>query len=107
MSKNISKSISKKIIDKYSQKLLDHAKQSAADALKNAAKRSIQKVVDATGNLNGKKIVDKITKDLSTWPQNILETVPIETENTAFDGELPRQTKININGISKNNRSVG
>ena len=62
MSKNIGKRISKNLRDKYSQKLLDHAKQSAADALKNTSKRVIQKTAEATGDLIGNKIPDKITK---------------------------------------------
>ena len=36
---------------KYSQKLLDHAKQSIIDASKTASKRTIQKILEATGEL--------------------------------------------------------
>ena len=46
---------------KYSQKITDHAKQSAINAFKTASKRRIQKTAEATGNLIGNKIADKIT----------------------------------------------
>ena len=42
------------------QRLLAHDKQSAADVLKTASKRAIQKTVDATSDLIGNKIVNKI-----------------------------------------------
>ena len=55
----------------YSQKRLDHAKISAGDALKNNSKRVIQITLEATGNLSGNKIADKI-KNISL--QNSSET---------------------------------
>ena len=58
----MSRDISKYVSGKYSQKLLDHARKSAADALKNASNRVIQKAVEATGDLIGNKIADRITK---------------------------------------------
>ena len=36
-------------------------KKSTADAIKTASKRAIQKTVEATGDLIGKEIADKIT----------------------------------------------
>ena len=48
--------------NKYSQKLFDAAKKSTADAIKTASKREIQKAAEATGDLTGNKIVDKITR---------------------------------------------
>ena len=47
---------------KNSQKPIDHTTQYAIDAIKTASKRAIQKVAEANGDLNGKKIVDKIAK---------------------------------------------
>ena len=44
------------------QKLLDHAKQSATDALKTSSKRVIRKTAEATDDLIGNKIANKITK---------------------------------------------
>ena len=46
--------------NKYGKKLLDSAKKSTADAIKTASKRAIQKTAEATGDLIGNKIADKI-----------------------------------------------
>ena len=59
--KNVVLSVSKNLSGKYSQKLLDHAKQSATDALKPASKRVIQKTTEATDDMVGNKIANKIT----------------------------------------------
>ena len=47
--------------NKYGQKLLGSAKKSTTDAIKTASKRAIQKTAEATGDLIGNKIDDKIT----------------------------------------------
>ena len=62
MGKNIGKFISLNLSGKYCQKLLDHAKKSAAVAFKTASKRAIQKTPEATGDLFGNKITNRITK---------------------------------------------
>ena len=64
------RNIGKNISSEYSQKLLDHAKQSATDVLKTASKSAIQKIVEATGDLIGIKIADKITRVSKVSPQN-------------------------------------
>ena len=47
---------------KYGQELLDSTKISTADAIKTALKRAIQKKkAEATGDIIGNKITDKIT----------------------------------------------
>ena len=46
----------------YSQKRLDSAKKSTTDAIKTDSKKSIKKAAEATGDLTGNKIADKITK---------------------------------------------
>ena len=51
----------KNLINKYVEKLLDSAKKSTMDAIKTASIRAIQITVEATGDLIGNKIVDKIT----------------------------------------------
>ena len=76
--KNIGKNISKNLSGKYSQKLLDHDKQSATDVFKNASKRVIYKTPQATGDLIGNKIANKITKVLKNSQQNNLKTVTNE-----------------------------
>ena len=46
---------------KYSQKLFDNSKKSVTDVIKTASKRAIQKAAEATGDLIGKRSVNKIT----------------------------------------------
>ena len=75
MGKNIGKNISKILSSKYSQKLIDHPKQSATDALKITSKKVIQKTAEATGDLIGKKLVNRITKVSKNSQQNNSETV--------------------------------
>ena len=62
MSKNTGKNISKTLSGKYSQKHLAHAKKSATDALKISSKRVIQKTAEATDDLIGNKIANRIQK---------------------------------------------
>ena len=45
----------------YGQNLFDHAKQFATDAFKTSSKRVIQKTTEATGDLIGNKIANRIT----------------------------------------------
>ena len=47
--------------NKYSQKLLDSAKKFATNTIKTASKRGIQKTAEATGDLIGNQISDKIS----------------------------------------------
>ena len=49
---------------------LDCTKQSATGSLKTATKRAIQKTAEATGDLIGNKIADKITRISKILPQN-------------------------------------
>ena len=51
----------KSMSNKYSQKLLDSDKKSTTNAIKTASKGAIQKIAEATSDLNGNKIADKIT----------------------------------------------
>ena len=60
---------------KYIQKRLDHAKQSSTDAFKSSSKRVIHKTAEATGDLIGNKIPDRITNISKTSQQNNSETV--------------------------------
>ena len=46
---------------KYGNKLMDTAAKTGIDAAKTASKRVVQKPAEATGDLIGKKIPDKIT----------------------------------------------
>ena len=59
----------KSLSSKYGQKPLDSAKKSTTDAIKTASKRAIQKTAEATGDLIGNKIADKMTM-VSKKPSN-------------------------------------
>ena len=69
---------------KYSEKLLDHAKKSAIDELKTSSKQIIQKTSEATGDLIGYKIANKITKNFKNSQENNSKTVTYE-----HDIEIP------------------
>ena len=53
--------VAKNLNKKYGQKLVDTDKKSGKDALKIAGKRAIQKTAEASGDLVGNFIADKIT----------------------------------------------
>ena len=53
--------VAKNLNNKYGQKLVDGAKISATDAFKIASKRAIQKSTEATGDLVGNTVANKIT----------------------------------------------
>ena len=54
------KNIGKNVSNKYGQKLLDSANKSTTDAIKTVSKIAISKTAEATGDLIGNKIDDKI-----------------------------------------------
>ena len=54
-------SFAKNLSNKYSQKIIDTAKKSATDTIKTASQQAIQKTAEATGDLVGNKMADKIT----------------------------------------------
>ena len=58
---SFAKNMRKSLSNKYDQKLFDRAKTSTTDAIKTESKRAIQKTAEATGDLIGNKIADKIT----------------------------------------------
>ena len=77
----------KNMSNKYSQKLVNTAKKSTTDAIKTASKRAIQKTAEATGDLIGNKIADKITS-ASKKSQN--EEIPSNEVNN----EIPKERYI-------------
>ena len=89
MGKNISKNKSKNLRHKYSKKLLDRAKQSVMNPFKTASKRAIQKTAEATDDLIGIKIANKITKVQKNLQQSNSETVTNEHEK-----EIPNERYI-------------
>ena len=80
MGKNIGKNISKSLSGTHSQKLLYRAK-------KTSSKRVIQKIAEATGDLNSNKIATKITKVSTKLQRNNPETVTNDN-----DKEIPKET---------------
>ena len=58
---SFAKNMGKNLSNKYGQKLLDSAKKLTTDAIKTASERAIQKAAEASGDLIGYRIADKIT----------------------------------------------
>ena len=81
--KSVSKNIGKVSV-KYNQKLLGNAKKSATDSLKASLKRIIQKIAEATSDLIGYKITDRIIKVSRNSQQNNSETVTNEHDKEIF-----------------------
>ena len=71
-------SFARSMSNKYGKKLVDAAKKSATDAIKTASKRAIQKTAEATGDLIGYKITDKITS-VSKKKSNNTDDVELAT----------------------------
>ena len=118
LAKNMGKNLST-----YGQKLLDSAKKSTADAIKTASKRAIQKRAEATGDLIGNEIADKIisvskksptelhsmelhSKDLQNDEMEAPKTRYISLEERQQITDELRLLQQNNNGISKNSKFV-
>ena len=54
-------SFAKKVVNKYDKELIDTVTKTGIDAAKTTSKRIVQKTAEATGDLIGNKIADKIT----------------------------------------------
>ena len=93
---SFAKNIGKSLSNKYVQKLFDSAKKSTTDAIKTVSKRPIQ---NATGDLIGNKIVDKITsvsnKKCIKKLHNNDEDVKITTYKENYISQEERQQIIN------------
>ena len=57
---SFAKNMDKSLSNKYDQELLNSSKKSAINAMETTSKRAIQKTAEATGDLIGIKIADKI-----------------------------------------------
>ena len=68
------------------KKLVDTAKMSATDAIRTASKRAIQKTAEATGDLIGNKIADKIT----TVPKKSTKKLPTIDEDVELNTHQKR-----------------
>ena len=92
--KNMGKSLS----NKYGQNLLDSAKKFTTDVIKTASKRAIQKSAEATGDLIGKKISDKITSVSNKKPTKELpnnDEAEEDVERTTHKKDTYHQKKDN------------
>ena len=78
---SFAKNTGKSVSNKYGQKLFDSFKKSTVDAIKTASKRAIQKTAEATGDLIGNKIADKITSVSKKNPTKELHNDEIEKED--------------------------
>ena len=92
--------------NKYGKKLVDTAKKSATDAIKTASKRAIQKTAEATGDLVGNDIADKITsvsKKKSNNNNNNNDDVELTTPQKRYISPEERQQVIDeLRPVPKN-----
>ena len=94
---SFARNIGKGLSNKYSHKFLDSAKKYATDALKIASKRAIQNKAEATGDLIGKKIADKITSTSEKLPSKDLHSVELHSTELHLNeakNEIPKQRYI-------------
>ena len=84
-----SMSFARSMSNKYGKKLVGTAKRSATDAIKTAFERAIQKTAEATGDLIGNKIVDKITSVSKRKSNN--DDVELATHKKRFISPEERQ----------------
>ena len=84
---------------KYSQKRLDSAKKSTRDAIKTASERAIQKTAEATSNLIGNKIEDKMTNISKSL--NELHSVELRSKPDENEIEIPKERYISPEKIQK------
>ena len=85
---SFAKNIDKNISNKYSQKLVGSAKKSATDAIKTALKRPILKTAEATGDLSGNKIADKINISSKNSIKQLHEK---ELPSKEANNEIPKE----------------
>ena len=81
-------SFARKFGDKCGKKLMDTATKTGIDAAKPSSKRIVQKTAEATGDLIGNKIADKITsvgksKEKTNKPEEIY--IPPEERQQIID----------------------
>ena len=92
---SFAKNMSKHLSNKYGQKPFDSAKKSTTDAIKAASKRAIQKTAEATWDLIGNKIADKITIVSKKPSNNNNEDAELTTHRKRYISSEERQQIIN------------
>ena len=105
-------SFAKNFGNKYGKKLMDTATKTGIDAAKTASKRVVQKPAEATGDLIGNKVADKITsigklKEKEKEKPKATAEIYISPEKRQqiiddFRSFLKNVTLLYKNGISKN-----
>ena len=81
---SFAKNMGKSLSNKYGQKLFDGAKKSTTYTIKTVSKRAIEKTAEATGDLIGNKIADKIS---------VLKKPNNNNNNHDDDLEIPAHNK--------------
>ena len=76
------------------KKHLDYSKQSAADAFRTTSKRAIQKTAEATGDLIGNKIADKILKVSKIRNKTIQKQLQISMIKKYLKKDINLKTKV-------------
>ena len=89
---SFAKNISKNLSNKYGQKIIDTAKKSSTNAIKTASQWAIQKTAEATDDLVGNKIADKITS-ISKKSIKKLPTIDEDAELTTHKKDTYHQKK--------------
>ena len=94
---SFAKNIGKSLSNKYGQKLFDSAKKSTTDTIKTASKRAIQKIAEATSDLIGNKIADKIASvsKKNSNNNNNNENVELTSHTKSYISPEERQQIIN------------
>ena len=83
MDLSFAKNIGKNSSNKYSQKIIDTTKKSATNAIKTLSQQAIQKTAEATGDLIGNKIADKVT-NMSKKSTKKLPAIDEDVELTTY-----------------------
>ena len=102
--------LARKFGDKYDKKLMDTATKTGIDAAKTASKWVVQKTAEATGDLIGSKIADKITslgKTKSKQKEDETQKVYIPLEKKEANYWWLKIVLISYkNGIPKNHQLI-
>ena len=89
---SFAKNVGTHLSNKYGQTFFDSAKKSTTDAIKNASKRSIQKKAEATDDLTGNKIPDKIINTSKNSSRKLHSAELLSQNSEANDDiEIPKE----------------
>ena len=80
-----------KIIKKYGKKILDNSLSAGKDFAKIAGKKELTKSAEATGDLIGNKIADRITNSARNKQQKEDDRIMVETQEIIIPPEKREQ----------------